>query len=389
MVILQIIEGFGQYYRCSRYVHFPIQVFFSNLLPFEHKFAIGSQHPAIFLETLALGARGISVLGCGEEDCHYIPGPWMGSDVVESTRGILESIDVNTGRVAYIDSPDSVDCFFASIASLKEFENCSTKYPETKAGLGRCLNAVQILMAQPDSVNQFRAADKLLVAPGCLSTSEPVFRAYGIRETDICEAIFRLLDRAGIGFEMARGVHISGTSLRDWGMDGLYRNYTSSIIDMVRASRAGPMAIATPKSFETLGRVDFGCRTVTLPSVLAKELKDAFAETYETVAYHRACVGGGKFDDDCIALLGRVPGLNIAKMEGECGDTGWRDVTSRSRERAVKLLKRTEKACISTLVTGSTRCSAHLDSVLSGWVTSPVRVVDIYTFMAEKLRGNE
>ncbi len=345
--------------------------------------------PAIFIETLALGARAISVLGCGEEDCHYVPGPWMGPDVVESSRDILEAIGVNPGRIAYIDSLESVDFFFSAINSLREFENCSARYPETRAGLGRCLNAVQILMAQPDSVRKLRPESKLLVAPGCLSTSEPSFRAYGIRDTDIQAAITRLLARAEVRFDTAEGVHISGTSLRDWGLEGLYRKYTDSMVSRVRASRAGTMAIATPKSFETLGKLDFGCRTVTLPSVLAKELGGMFAEADGTVAYHRACAGGGRFDEDCIALLEKIPGLTIAKVEGECGDTGWRDVTSGSRELALKLLRRTEKAGIRTLVTGSTRCSAHLSSVIGGWDTSPVRVVDIYTFMAENLGRDE
>lgn len=345
--------------------------------------------PALLTETLALGVRAVAVVGCEEGDCHYLPGPLMATDTVSSTRSILEAVGTSQGRITFIDSVDSVTEFFTGISRLAPLRPASGKLPQIRHGLGRTLDAVQVLMAQPDSVQEFSAKDRLLVAYGCLSTSEPAFRAYGIRETDIQDAILKLLGRAGIKFEIARGVHISGTSLRDWGMDSLYRDYSRSIVEKVRSSKAATMAVATPKSFETLSKVDFGCRTVTLPSVLLKELRGVFAETDETVAYHRACAGGGRFDEDCIALLAKVPGLNISKIEGDCGDTGWRDVTSGSRDAALKLLKKAEKAGISTVVTGSTRCSAHLNSVLGGWNTSPVRVMDVYTFLAEKLRGDE
>lgn len=345
--------------------------------------------PSLLTETLAMGARAIAVVGCEEGDCHYLPGALMGQDVVSSSRDILDAIGLNPNRAAYIDSVDDVSDFFIGIADLKALKPATGALPQIKPGLGRTLDAVQVLMAQPDSPVQFWANDRLLVAFGCILTSEPAFRAYGITDSDIPNSIIRLLEATHVKYEIAKGVHTSGTSLRNWGMDSLYRDYSKSIADRVRESQARAVAIATPKSFEALERVDFGRKVVTLPSVLAKELKDAFRETEGTVAFHGACAGGGKFDEDCLALLARVPGLNISKLEGECGDTGWRDVTSGSRDMALKLLRKVEKAGIGTLVTASTRCSAHFNSVLAGWKTSPVKVTDIYSFMESMLRRDD
>ena len=345
--------------------------------------------PAILLETLAKGTRAISVKGCEESECHYLPGPLMGPDTVISARNILGAIDIDPGRIGYIDNIQSLEDFFDGLTGLSPFKTSTNKIPPVKSNLGRCLNAVQILMAQPDLARDLSAKNKLLVAPGCIATSEPTFHAYGIQEHDIQDAIIRLLEKTGMEFELASGIHTSGASLKDWGMEDLYNDYSKSIVNKVKKSKAKTMAIATPKSYESFKEIDFGCDVVTLPSILNDKLSGAFIKSYERIAYHPACAGAGKFDDDCLELLGMVPGLKTIMVEGACGDSGWRNVSAESRENAILLLKKTETLGVQALITGSTRCAAHLQSILGGWCTSPVKVLDIYSYLASRLGGNE
>ncbi len=54
----------------------------------------------------------------------------------------------------------------------------------------------------------------------------------------------------------------------------------------------------------------------------------------------------------------------------------------------MRLLKKAEEDGAEFLVTGSPRCAAHLQSVTGGWNRSPVRVLDIYTYLASRLEGD-
>jgi len=343
--------------------------------------------PAVFTETLARGARAVTVLGCGEDDCHYVPGPWMGPDVVESTREILDAININPGRVAYVDTPDSVDGFFTAIANLNDFEHCSEKYPETEAGLGRCMNAIQILMTQPDRV--VTPNSSVLLGYGCLAMSEQAFRAYGLQDSDVLEQSVRLLRKTGIRHALAPGIQISGTSLKDWGLDTLYVRYTESVAGTLNTGRVRKLIMPTPKSYESFMKMKLDCTVVSLPSVLKERLTGAFLDTPMTAAYHPACAGGGEFDTDCLELLGKVPGLKIVKITGKCGDSGWRNVSAESGKMAKDLLKKAEDSGAEMIIAGSNRCACHLKAVTGGWNTSPVKVMDIYSFLASRLGGEE
>jgi formate dehydrogenase beta subunit len=345
--------------------------------------------PALILEALASGAKAVAIKGCAEDECHYLPGPWMGQDIVESCKGILEAIDILPERVGYADGEVGLNIFISELPKIKPFKPNLAKILHAKSGIARCLNNVQVLMAQPDETRDIRAKDKLLMAYGCLATSEPTFRAYGIQEHGVQSSILLLLEKTGINYEIAHGVHVSGTSLKEWGMEDLYRNYSKSITSKVKKSKAKSMAVATPKSYLALSEIDFGCEVVTLPAALKEKLSGAFNEADERIAYHPACLGGGKFDDDCLELLGIVPNLKVVMLEGACGETGWRNVSSDSRKQALALLNKAEKIGVKILVTGSSRCAVNLNSMLGGWNTSSVRVVDIYTYLASRLGGDE
>ena len=343
--------------------------------------------PAILVESLALGARAVSVMGCEEDECHYLPGPWMGPDVVDSAKDVLGAIGIDPRRVAYLDSPDSAESFITGIMGRKPFRS-GANLPEIRSSLGRCLNAAQILMAQPDGDMNPKTDKKTSLGYGCLAMSEPTFAAYGIQNTDVLASARRLLKIAGVEYSMA-GIHISGTSLKEWGMDELYKQYSDSIANNLKDSGASTLIVPTPKSYESFKSMNLGCRVASLPAVLRKNLVGRFQESSDTVAYHPACAGGGEFDADCLELLGLVPGLKVVKADGSCGDSGWRDVKAESRDKALAVLRDAEKKGALTLVAGSTRCAAHLKAVTGGWNTCPVKVMDIYTFLASKLGGEE
>jgi hypothetical protein len=172
------------------------------------------------------------------------------------------------------------------------------------------------------------------------------------------------------------------------GLRELQKSYTDSVVKQLKGSKIEKLVIPTPKSYEAFAAMKPGSRIETLPSVLLKGLDRKFIETTMTVAYHPACGGEGEFDRHCLELLGKVPGLKVITMNGVCGDTGWKDVNSKSRDSAMALLGNAEKTGAAVLIAGSTRCASHLRAVTGGWNTSPVRVEDIYGFLASRLGGD-
>ncbi|MBU4071684.1 MAG: FAD-dependent oxidoreductase [Candidatus Thermoplasmatota archaeon] len=345
--------------------------------------------PALLLEALALGAKAVAVRGCADDECHYLPGTWMGPDVVESCHAILEAIDIESGRISYLDDDDSIEKFTKDVQAFKKFQSTAGKIPELKSNLGRCLNAIQILMTQPDREFEIKSNCKILLGCGCLATSEPAFEAYGLHESHVLESIGFLLEKTGINYEIASGIHISGTSLKKWGLDSLYETYSESIVKRLNDSNAKSIVLTTPKSFNSFKEMELACSVEPLPGILKDKLSGSFMKSHGTVAYHPACAGAGDFDEDCLELLGLIPELKVQKIEGKCGDTGWRDVSNESRKMARVLLKSAEQAGAVILITGSTRCAAHLHAVTGGWCTSPVKVMDIYTYLASRLGGEE
>ena len=86
--------------------------------------------PAILIEALAMGAKAVFVKGCDEGECHYLPGPWMGPDVVESCREILDAIDIAPERISYIGAGESDAVALEQISDLKPFKPMAGKMPE-------------------------------------------------------------------------------------------------------------------------------------------------------------------------------------------------------------------------------------------------------------------
>ena len=334
--------------------------------------------PALILEALAAGAKAVAIVGCQDDECHYLPGPWMGPDIVESCKNILENIGIDSDRVAYADDEASI----SFSANLKPFQSNVGKIPDIKATMGRALNAAQILMAQPDLAFETNPNGKYLLGMGCLAMSEPVFIAQGFERPEIMNSIQRLLEYAGIEYKPAPGIHISGNSLKEWGMNSLYQQYSASIIQ--QASDSKGLIIPTPKTWVAFKENYPDMNIVSLPELLAGKLE--FDNLDITIAYHKSCADGGDFDRHCLDLLSQVPGLKIVKIDGECGDTGWRSVDSGSREKGALLLQKVEEAGTSILISSSTRCTAHLDALKSGWCQSAIEVQDVFSFLAGNLK---
>ena len=337
--------------------------------------------PSLILEALASGARGIEIFGCNNDECHYLPGPWMGPDIVESCKLILQELGIDPGRIVYSNMnnlqtiPEGREKFLPFVQNI----------PDTKTPMGRCLNAAQILMAQPDIKFQPEANGKYLLGMGCLAMSEPTFLAHGFERPDILGSIMKLLEIAGIEYELAQGIHISGNSLKEWGMESLFEQYSKSIINQVKSSQAECLIIPTPKTYkafiEEYGEV-FG--VLSLPEML-KGLQGKLAPTNLTVGYHPSCVDGGDFDASCLELLALIPGLKVVELQGECGDTGWRSVGSDSRKKGAELMRKADEAGAKILISSSTRCTAHLDALRNGWCQSGVDVQDIFSFLVSRL----
>ena len=338
--------------------------------------------PALILETLACGAKAVAVVGCSDDECHYLPGAWMGPDIVESCKNILENIGIDSSRIEYAD--DEADITFA--ANLKPFQNNVDKIPNTKAPMGRALNAAQILMAQPDIHMGVSAGMNILLGNGCLAMSEPIFTAHGFERPDIMGAVHKLLKQAGINFR-PENIHISGDSLKEWGMDELHQQYSDYVTKLVGGSLG--MIVPTPKTWEIFKTNYPELKFISLPEILAGKLE--FEPLNLTIAYHKSCADAGEFDIHCLNLLKQIQGLKIIEIEGECGDTGWRFVGSGSREKGVTLMKRAEEAGASILISSSARCTAHLGAIKSGWCQSSVDIADVFSFLASNLKrsGNE
>jgi NADPH-dependent glutamate synthase beta subunit-like oxidoreductase/Fe-S oxidoreductase/coenzyme F420-reducing hydrogenase delta subunit len=336
--------------------------------------------PALILEALASGARGVAVFGCQDDECHYLPGPWMGQDVVESCKNILQNIGMDPDRVQYLED----DTAIPGSAKLAQLRSNANNIPDIRPPMGRALNAIQILMAQPDTEPPGTASGKSLLGQGCLAMSEPLFLAHGFDRPDIMDAVKKLLEYAGVDYELAPEIHISGNSLKEWGMDELYQQYSDSIFRRVGGRN---LIIPTPKTWLAFRENYPDMNIISLPQLLTGKLR--FNNADMTVAYHRSCADGGNFDEHCLELLKEIPGLKIVELDGKCGDTGWRFVGSGSRETGQALLESAEKTGADILISSSSRCTAHLGALKSGWCQSGIEVLDMFSFLVRYISADK
>jgi len=157
--------------------------------------------PALILEALANGAKGVAVVGC-EEGCHYLPGPWMGEDVVESTKLILAAAGLDPGRVIHIKSEEAQEDIGATVKEkFNVFEPTACAVPDIESQVGIALHIAMELARS--SGGKTAIADAVLTAyglegPGKLYESKASADALGdpaFQPTEITVALHSCLDR--------------------------------------------------------------------------------------------------------------------------------------------------------------------------------------------------
>lgn len=103
--------------------------------------------PALILEALANDAKSVVLMGCDSE-CHYLPGPWMGADIAEKTRAILEAAGLEPDRLKFVESADKTEKILADLND--DFGTIKCEPPNTEAPLGRALAIAKDLTRNND-----------------------------------------------------------------------------------------------------------------------------------------------------------------------------------------------------------------------------------------------
>ena len=68
------------------------------------------------LKAIEDGADGVYVVGCREGDCHYLDGNIKARKIVKYTKGVLQSIGIDPGRVEMYNLSASDGPLFAQFA---------------------------------------------------------------------------------------------------------------------------------------------------------------------------------------------------------------------------------------------------------------------------------
>jgi F420-non-reducing hydrogenase iron-sulfur subunit len=76
----------------------------------------GRVNPLLLLKAIEDGADGVYVVGCKEGDCHYLDGNIKAKKIVRYTKGLLQSIGIDPGRVEMYNLSASDGPLFAQYA---------------------------------------------------------------------------------------------------------------------------------------------------------------------------------------------------------------------------------------------------------------------------------
>lgn len=76
----------------------------------------GRVNPLLLLKAIEDGADGVYVVGCKEGDCHYLDGNIKARKIVKYTKGVLQSIGIDPGRVEMYNLSASDGPLFAQFA---------------------------------------------------------------------------------------------------------------------------------------------------------------------------------------------------------------------------------------------------------------------------------
>jgi heterodisulfide reductase subunit A len=59
----------------------------------------GRVGPSLILQTFELGPKGVFILGCEEERCHYIQGSLRAKESVEKVKGLFSLMGMDSQRI--------------------------------------------------------------------------------------------------------------------------------------------------------------------------------------------------------------------------------------------------------------------------------------------------
>jgi Fe-S oxidoreductase len=354
--------------------------------------------PALVLEALASGAAGVALEGCREGECHYLPGQWMGAELPQKVRRVMEAVGVDGRRVEYFEGGDAkaLATFEACLkkARLGPLPDAAAKVPDIKASAGRSIALAHALMARQDSKAP-KAKAKYYLASGCSPICDSVMEAHGVcGSTKFLESIETLLSELKVDYARSTRLLGPGARLKACGLDGLYKEYGKAAIESVKASGAKTVIAISHEAmskFESQWPKDFGKLPfgfASLPSILNGAARDGtFKTTPGKIAFHPACGGSANFSGELMKLLSKVPGLEVAVVEDGCGQSSWSEPDAESYESAKDLMGTAASAGAGVLVVESHQCLTHLLAARMGWSEGGVEVVDIYTFLASRLSG--
>jgi len=351
--------------------------------------------PGLLLEALAAGASGVAVLACGDEACHYLPGPWSGTDAVVGTWCVLDIVGMDTSRIGYFEDDGMLEkklaAFKERIAQLPGLQDTSANLPTLRSSLGRGLEAVHALLAQPDNVEPKPSAGYVL-APGCIEVTDSLLSAYGqLDSSPLMASVAKLLTIIGEDHFTLPSLLGPGGNLEEWGLAELYEAHVKRTVEAVRSSGAKGMLVLAPEAHAAFagGYADahggWGCAVISFPRFLADNISNLeFDGTGAKVAFHPACSGNDQFSSDVRTLLEAIPGVQVTEVGQGCGESGLLGLDSESIGRALALLRDAEDAGANTLVTASPRCLVQLRAAQRGWRQSRVEVTDVYTFILSR-----
>lgn len=359
--------------------------------------------PGIILEAFAHGAKGVAVVGCEKEECHFLPTTRTGQEIVELTKAVLTAANIDARRLKFAEACNDLEKELKKFLEeldklkLKPFQNVADKLPNFKSSMARGLAAAHALMAQPDLFNKEAVKGGYLLSGGCVPISDPMLKAYWLEGAEeMLASAEKLLAITKTKFVRSRNVLGPGTNLRAWGLDELRKAYAKGMVEAVKKSQAKGILFATPKAYAVFrgGYADeFGgwpCDIISLPGFLKNHLdKSIFKTADEKIAFHGACEERGSFTKDSLALLKIVPSLDIIEIPSECGENGWLEANAETRKRGLALLREAESKGARILVVDSPRCLVHLKATLKGWRESQVHVIHVYSFLASQIKGGE
>ena len=328
--------------------------------------------PALLIQALASGAKGVLLFHKESWAQHYLPVESDVEDMVEDTRDILAVVGVDPDRVvASLFTPGSAHQAVSDFAArleekgLEPYTSSTQTFHSTlpQGGLGRELALLKELASQ-----EGRQVSPLLL-------EGMVLKGAGLPDTlTMLESIELLSERLDLGLGFGEGTD--------------------------KADRGEDIIVATPEGHQAIleyqaSGEDKEHRVSLLPQLIASKISSMEFDRTEavTVAILNPNPESERgFMEPLQRILEQIPNCELITLEEwDCGQTGWKEPNAESRRKAMSVYRAAQKAGAKLIVTASAACLTHLLATNrpGAWRHSPVEVVDVYSFICSRLKGGE